>query len=149
VTDQLPELLDCRRLIAETGLTRAAAERLMRNMPTVQIEGLRKTYCRRSDVAAMIRCVRVPDTDRESERATVSARLRENRQRRALLAEKTVEIRAELRDLLVRGSKAALDVAEMARLAGISRDTAHRYLREAGHDSSRQRRALRKEDKDG
>jgi Fic family protein len=97
----------------------------------------------------MIRCVRVPDTDRESERATVSARLRENRQRRALLAEKTVEIRTELRDLLVRGSKAALDVAEMARLAGISRDTAHRYLREAGHHSSRQRRAVRKEDKDG
>ena len=97
----------------------------------------------------MVRCVRVPDTDRESERAKVSARLRENRQRRALLAEKTVEIRAELRDLLVRGSKAALDVAEMARLAGISRDTAHRYLREAGHHSSRQRGLLRKEDKDG
>ena len=59
------------------------------------------------------------------------------------------EIRAELRDLLVRGSKSAHDVAEMARLAGISRDTAHRYLREAGQLSSRQRRALRKEDKDG
>lgn len=97
----------------------------------------------------MIRCVRVPDTDRESERATISARLRENSQRRALLAEKTAEIRTELRDLLVRGSKSALDVAEMARLAGISRDTAHRYLREAGQLSSRQRRALRKEDKDG
>jgi Fic family protein len=97
----------------------------------------------------MIRCVRVPDTDRGSEHATISARLRENSQRRALLAEKTAEIRTELRDLLVRGSKSALDVAEMARLAGISRDTAHRYLREAGQLSSRQRRALRKEDKDG
>jgi Fic family protein len=97
----------------------------------------------------VIRCVRVSDTSRDSERETVAARLRENRQRRALLDEKTLEIRAELHDLLVRGSKAALDVAEMARLAGISRDTAHRYLREAGQLSSRQRRALRKEDKDG
>lgn len=97
----------------------------------------------------MIRCVRVPDTNQESERATISARLRENRQRRALIAEKTAEIRAELRDLLVRGSKAALDVAEMARLAGTSRDTAHRYLREAGQLSSRQRRALSTEDENG
>jgi Fic family protein len=97
----------------------------------------------------VIRCVRVPDTNQESERATISARLRENRQRRALIAEKTAEIRAELRDLLVRGSKAALDVAEMARLAGISRDTAHRYLREVGQLSSRRRRALRTEDEDG
>jgi hypothetical protein len=54
MTEPLPELLDCRRLMAETGLTRAAAERLMRNVPTVQIEGLRKTYCRRSDVAAYL-----------------------------------------------------------------------------------------------
>jgi hypothetical protein len=54
VTDRLPELLDCRRLMAETGLTRAAAERLMRNLPSVQIEGLRKTYVRRSDVVAYL-----------------------------------------------------------------------------------------------
>jgi hypothetical protein len=54
LNDWLPELLDCRRLMAETGLTRAAAERLMRNVPTVQIEGLRKTYVRRSDVAAYL-----------------------------------------------------------------------------------------------
>ena len=53
MTDRLPEL-DCRRLMVETGLTRAAAERLMRNVPTVQIEGLRKTYVRRSDVAAYL-----------------------------------------------------------------------------------------------
>ena len=54
LTDRLPELVDCRRLMAETGLTRAAAERLMRNVPTVQIEGLRKTYVRRSDVVAYL-----------------------------------------------------------------------------------------------
>jgi hypothetical protein len=50
----LPELLDCKRLMAETGLTRAAAEALMRKVPTVQIEGLRKVYVRRSDVAAYL-----------------------------------------------------------------------------------------------
>jgi hypothetical protein len=32
--------------------TRAAAERLLRKAPSIQIEGLRKTYVRRSDVAA-------------------------------------------------------------------------------------------------
>jgi hypothetical protein len=47
----LPELLDCKRLMAETGLKRAAAEKLMRNLPVVTIEGLRKVYIRRSDVA--------------------------------------------------------------------------------------------------
>jgi DNA-binding transcriptional MerR regulator len=95
----------------------------------------------------MIRCVRVSDTSPGAERETVSARLRENKQRRALLEEKTAEIRAELRELLVRGSKLGFDVAEMARLAGVSRDTAHRYLREAGQLSSR--RASRKKDTDG
>jgi hypothetical protein len=40
--------------MAETGLTRAAAEALMRRVPTVQIEDLRKVYVRRSDVAAYV-----------------------------------------------------------------------------------------------
>jgi Fic family protein len=91
----------------------------------------------------------MPDTSRQAEREIVSARLRENRERRGLLEEKTQEIRVELRDLLVRGSNVALDVAEMARLAGISRDTAHRYQRETGQLSWRQRNAVRKEEKDG
>jgi hypothetical protein len=51
VTDRLPELLDAKALQAELGVTRAAAEGVMRNLPTVQIEGLRKVYVRRSDVA--------------------------------------------------------------------------------------------------
>jgi hypothetical protein len=50
----LPELLDCKRLMAETGLTRAGAEALMRRLPIVSIEGLRKTFVRRSDVAAYL-----------------------------------------------------------------------------------------------
>jgi hypothetical protein len=38
-------------LQAELGVTRAAAEAIMRRLPTVQIEDLRKVYVRRSDVA--------------------------------------------------------------------------------------------------
>lgn len=48
--EPLPELLDAKRLQRELCITRAAAEALMRRLPVVQIEGLRKTYVRRSDV---------------------------------------------------------------------------------------------------
>jgi hypothetical protein len=51
MTDRLPELLDCKALRAELGVTRAAAEAIMRQIPIVQIDGLRKTFVRRSDVA--------------------------------------------------------------------------------------------------
>ena len=54
MTDQLPELLDAKALRAELGVTRAAAEAIMRRLPIVQIEGLRKVYVRRSDVAAYL-----------------------------------------------------------------------------------------------
>jgi hypothetical protein len=54
VTERLPELLDAKALQAELGVTRAAAEALMRRLPVVQIEGLRKVYVRRSDVAAYL-----------------------------------------------------------------------------------------------
>jgi hypothetical protein len=50
----LPQLLDARKLAAELGVTRAAAEAIMRKLPIVQIEGLRKTYVRRSDVVAYL-----------------------------------------------------------------------------------------------
>jgi hypothetical protein len=49
--EPLPALLDCKALQAELGISRAAAEALMRRLPVVQIEGLRKTYVRRSDAA--------------------------------------------------------------------------------------------------
>jgi hypothetical protein len=52
--ERLPELLDARHLAAELGVTRAAAEAIMRQLPTVQIEGLRKVYVRRADVLALI-----------------------------------------------------------------------------------------------
>jgi hypothetical protein len=48
--DLLPELLDAKTLRAELGVTRAAAEAIMRRLPVVQIEGFRKVYVRRKDV---------------------------------------------------------------------------------------------------
>ena len=54
MSDRLPELLDARRVASELGITRAAAEAVMRQLPTVQFEGLRKVYVRRQDVARLI-----------------------------------------------------------------------------------------------
>ena len=54
MTAPLPELLDVRALRLELGVTRAAAEAIMRQVPAVVIPGLRKAYCRRSDVAALL-----------------------------------------------------------------------------------------------
>jgi hypothetical protein len=50
VSDRLPELLDAKALRLELGVTRAAAEAIMRRLPVVAIEGLRKSYVRRDDV---------------------------------------------------------------------------------------------------
>ena len=50
MSEPLPELLDAKHLAAELGVTRAAAEAIMRNLPVVSIEGLRKVYVRREDV---------------------------------------------------------------------------------------------------
>lgn len=47
---RLPELLDAKALRLELGVSRAAAEAIMRRLPVVQIEGLRKVYVRRDDV---------------------------------------------------------------------------------------------------
>ena len=54
MTGRLPELLDAKALRLELGVTRAAAEAIMRHLPVVQIEGLRKVYVRRADVAAYV-----------------------------------------------------------------------------------------------
>jgi hypothetical protein len=40
--------------MAELGVTRAAAEKIMRGLPIVQPPGLRKTYVKRTDVARLI-----------------------------------------------------------------------------------------------
>jgi hypothetical protein len=52
--EPLPALLDAKRLRDELGVTRAAAEAIMRQVPAVVIPGLRKSYCRRSDVEALL-----------------------------------------------------------------------------------------------
>ena len=54
MSERLPELLDAKALRAELGVTRAAAEAIMRRLPVVQIEGLRKTYVRRADVVVYL-----------------------------------------------------------------------------------------------
>ncbi len=54
MSERLPELLDVKALQAELGITRAAAEAIMRQLPVVQFEGLRKVYVRRQDVARLI-----------------------------------------------------------------------------------------------
>jgi len=54
VSEPLPELLDVKALRVELGVSRAAAEAIMRKLPTVQFEGLRKTFVKRSDVAAYL-----------------------------------------------------------------------------------------------
>jgi hypothetical protein len=54
MSEPLPELLDAKHLAGELGVTRAAAEAIMRRLPVVQFEGLRKVYVRRGDVAKLL-----------------------------------------------------------------------------------------------
>jgi hypothetical protein len=54
MTIALPELLDAKGLMAELGITRAAADAIMRQLPVVQFEGLRKVYVRRGDVRRLL-----------------------------------------------------------------------------------------------
>jgi uncharacterized protein YjiS (DUF1127 family) len=51
---EFPELLDTAKLARELGVTRAAAEAIMRQVPTVRIPGLRKLYVTRASVVALI-----------------------------------------------------------------------------------------------
>jgi hypothetical protein len=73
--------------------------------------------------------VNVPDSTSRRQQAIASA-LVENRRRRAEAAAEADAARAELVKLLGRGDAAGLSVSAMARAAGISRETAHRWLRE-------------------
>ncbi len=54
MTERLPELLDAKGIQAELGVTRAAAEGSMRQVPIVSIKGRRKTYVPRSDLIAYL-----------------------------------------------------------------------------------------------
>ena len=54
MSEALPALLDAKRLQAELGVTRAVAEKLMRQLPLVVFEDVRKVYVKREDVARLI-----------------------------------------------------------------------------------------------
>lgn len=52
--ERLLELLDAKALQAELRVTRATAEAIMRRLPVVQPDCVRKVFVKRSDVAAYI-----------------------------------------------------------------------------------------------
>ena len=54
MADRLPQLLDAKHLAVELGVTRAAAEKMMQSLATVQVPGLRKVYVRRADVERLL-----------------------------------------------------------------------------------------------
>lgn len=58
----LPELLDCKGLRDELGVSRSVAESLMRKLPLVVFEDVRKIYVRRPDVAALVEASTVATT---------------------------------------------------------------------------------------
>jgi hypothetical protein len=80
-----------------------------------------------------------PDHERFKDPDEIVRAIAENRRVRE---ETKLELDAErevLRALLVRGRTAGLKVAPMARAAGISRETAHKLLREAAPARKRRR----------
>lgn len=52
--NELPQLLDAKHLAAELGVTRSSAEAIMRKLPKVEIEGLRKVFVKRGDVERLL-----------------------------------------------------------------------------------------------
>lgn len=54
VRGRLPKLIDQRGIIAELGVTRAAADRIMCLVPKVHVPGLRKVYVKREDVLRLL-----------------------------------------------------------------------------------------------
>lgn len=76
-----------------------------------------------------------------AERVEVAALLVSNRERRDGAAREVSTAKEELRGLLLRGQVATMDVSEMAEAAGVSRDTVHRVLKDAGTMSWRQKQA--------
>ncbi len=54
MTERLPELLDAKAIQTELRVTRAVAEKLMRQLPIVTFDGVRKVYVKRADVERLI-----------------------------------------------------------------------------------------------
>lgn len=51
---ELQGLYDCARLARDLGISRAAAEAIMREIPKQHVPGLRKVYVRGADVQALL-----------------------------------------------------------------------------------------------
>jgi hypothetical protein len=47
-------LIDQRGIVDELGVTRAAAEKIMRLVPKVHVAGLRKVYVKRDDILRLL-----------------------------------------------------------------------------------------------
>lgn len=75
------------------------------------------------------------------ERGAVAPLLEANADRRQKAEDELKAARQELQELVLRGQAAGMQVAEMARKGAISRDTAHRILKEAGEMSWKQKEA--------
>jgi hypothetical protein len=71
---------------------------------------------------------------------TLTTLLIANRKRREEITEQLNGAKGELRSLLLRGQAISMEVVDMSKQAGISRDTTHRILREAGTMSWNQKR---------
>jgi len=48
--EPLPALIDCKGIMEELGIKRAAAEAIMRQLPKTTIDGHRRVYVYRADV---------------------------------------------------------------------------------------------------
>jgi hypothetical protein len=81
----------------------------------------------------------MPDNHQDNPGA-LAALLIANRNQRAAIAAQMSAAKEELRSLLLRGHSISMEVSEMSKQAGISRDTAHRIIREAGAISWKQKR---------
>lgn len=51
---ELQGLYDCARLARELGISRAASERIMRQLPKQHVPGLRKVYVRGQDIQRLL-----------------------------------------------------------------------------------------------
>lgn len=77
------------------------------------------------------------DRHRPDKPEALEAALIANRRRREAAEVELAEARQELSELLDRGVAAGLSVSRMARLAGVSRETAHKWLRDVHPNSGR------------
>ena len=80
-------------------------------------------------------------TDTTDNPGTLAARFLRNRAERDELSARLTTAKDELRQLMFRGRAISMEVSEMSNLAGISRDTANRIIREAGAVSWKEKQA--------